>query len=152
MVFDDYEKASAYAADLGYPILMERAISAVEHLADGFIAAGFSNGGGMSEYVATRRNVSGVLMLSGAIPLEMLGTSPWPPGVPAQIHYALDDPFRQQNSIDAVVKAIHEAKGSIEIFDYPGSGHLFTDSSLPDEYDPASTELLWKRVLGFCVT
>ncbi len=48
---------------------MERAAAAVEHLPDGFIAAGFSNGGGMSEYVATRRDVAGVLMLSGALPL-----------------------------------------------------------------------------------
>jgi|CZKW01.1.fsa_nt_gi hypothetical protein len=47
-VFDDYEKASAFAEDVGYPVLMERAVVGVEHLADGFIAAGFSNGGGMS--------------------------------------------------------------------------------------------------------
>jgi dienelactone hydrolase len=151
-VFDDYEEASAYAADLGYPVLMERAISAVEQLADGFIAAGFSNGGGMSEYVATRRHVAGVLMLSGALPLEMLGTSPWPSGVPAQIHYTLDDPFRQQESIDAVSKAIHSAEAPVEIFDYPGSGHLFTDVSLPLEYDAASSELLWQRVIAFCAT
>jgi hypothetical protein len=28
------------------------------------------------------------------------------------------------------------------IFDYPGTGHLFTDASLPDEYDEAATEQL----------
>lgn len=152
LVFDDYERASAYAADVGYPVLMERAVGAVEHLADGFIAAGFSNGGGMSEFVATRRHVAGVVMLSGVLSLEMLGASAWPSGVPAQIHNALDDPFRQQASIDAVSKAIHLAGAPVEIFDYPGSGHLFTDASLPLEYDAASSELLWQRVIAFCAT
>ena len=75
LVFDDYERASAYAADVGHPVLLERAVGAVEHLADGFIAAGFSNGGGMSEFVATRRHVAGVAMLSGVLSLEMLGAS-----------------------------------------------------------------------------
>ena len=28
------------------------------------------------------------------------------------------------------------------VLDYPGAGHLFTDASLPDEYDPSAAELL----------
>jgi dienelactone hydrolase len=64
-VFDDYAEASRFAESIGYPILMRRAEEAVKDLPDGFVAAGFSNGGGMAEYVATRRSVSGVLMLSG---------------------------------------------------------------------------------------
>jgi transposase len=78
----------------------------------------------------------------------MLGGSTWPSGVPAQIHYTLDDPFRHQESIEAVVKAIHSAKARVEIFDYPGNGHLFTDASLPHDYDAVSSELLWQRVFG----
>jgi dienelactone hydrolase len=150
LVFDDYQKASTFAEGIGYPVLMERAVSAVAHLADGFIAAGFSNGGGMSEYVATRRHVAGVLMLSGVLSLEMLGVSAWPSGVTAQIHYTLDDPFRRQESIDTVADAIRSAGAPVEIFDYPGEGHLFTDASLPLEYDAASSELLWQRVFAFC--
>lgn len=151
-VFDDYETASAFAADIGYPVLMERAVDAVEDLDDGFIAAGFSNGGGMSEYVATRRKVAGVLMLSGVLSLDMLGVSMWPAGVPAQIHYTIGDPFRQEESIDAVAEAIRSAGAQVETFDYPGNGHLFTDASLLLEFDAASTELLWQRVLDFCAT
>src|SRR3954447_7853138 len=63
-VFDDYEMASAFAEGIGYPALMQRALDEVEHLPDGFIAAGFSNGGGMAEFVAGNCPVSGVLMLS----------------------------------------------------------------------------------------
>ena len=42
------------------------------------------------------------------------------------------------------------AGGPVEIFDYPGTGHLFTDPSLPAEYDEHATSLLWERALAFC--
>jgi len=51
-VFDDYDQAEPYAQSIGYPELMRRAAAAVEGLPDGFVVAGFSNGGGMSEYLA----------------------------------------------------------------------------------------------------
>ncbi len=149
-VFDNYDEAGAFAEDIGYGELMERAATAVETLDDRFVAAGFSNGGGMAEYVATVRPVTGVLMLSGALPLEMLGAEAWPAGVPAQIHYTADDPNRRQAWIDEVVESVRAASASVETFDYPGAGHLFTDASLPDEYDPDAAEQLWDRVLSFC--
>ncbi|MDT0263115.1 dienelactone hydrolase family protein [Jatrophihabitans lederbergiae] len=149
-VFDDYDEANRFAQAIGYPALMQRAAQAVEGLPDGFIAAGFSNGGGMAEFVATVRPVGGVLMLSGALALGMIGVDAWPAGVPAQIHYTTADPFRNQEWIDAVVAQVKSAGAAVEIFDYPGAGHLFTDSSMPAEYDQRSTELLWSRVLPFC--
>ena len=149
-VFDEYEEAGAFVDEIGFPELMRRAVAAVEGLPDGFVAAGFSNGGGMAEHVATERQVDGVLMLSGALPLAMLGVEAWPVGVPAQIHYALGDPMRDQEWIDTVAEQVRAAPAAVEVFDYEGSGHLFTDPSLPDEYDAAAAELLWERVLEFC--
>jgi len=149
-VFDDYQEAGEFAESIGYSRLMGLAEEAVSGVPDGFIAAGFSNGGGMAEFVATRRSVRGVLMLSGALDLGMIGVEAWPTGVAAQIHYATNDPFRDQAGIDAVAAHVSSAGASIEIFDYPGSGHLFTDPSLPDEYDAHAAELLWSRVLIFC--
>lgn len=149
-VFDDYDEAGAFSEAIGYGALMARAAAAVEALPDGFVAAGFSNGGGMAEYVATVRPVAGVLMLSGALPVTMLGAEAWPAGVPAQIHYALDDPNRSQEWIDAVVDQVRAAPATVETFDYPGAGHLFTDQSLSGEYDLEAADLLWERVLSFC--
>ncbi len=85
---------------------MGLAEQAVSDLQDGFVVAGFSNGGGMAEFVATRRSVRGVLMLSGALDLAMIGVEAWPHGVPAQVHYTLDDPFRSQAGIDAVAAQV----------------------------------------------
>lgn len=148
-VFDDYNKASEFAGSLGYPALMQIAMDAVSDLPDGFVVAGFSNGGGVAEYIASQRDTAGVVMLSGALPLDVLGVASWPAGVPAQIHYATDDRFRDQAGIDAVAASVRSAGGEVEVFDYPGRGHLFTDETMAADYDPAAAALLWDRVLGF---
>lgn len=149
-VFDDYGEAGSCAENIGYAELMRRAAAAVGDLADGFVVAGFSNGGGMAEYVATKRSVGGVVMMSGALPLPMLGADAWPAGVPAQIHYAEHDPFKNQEGVAAVAECVRAAGADLELFDYPGAGHLFTDASLPAEYHPQAARLLWERVLAFC--
>jgi dienelactone hydrolase len=149
-VFDDYDEAGKLADQIGYAALMASAAEAVRELPEQLVVVGFSNGGGMAEFVATQRPVTGVVMLSGALPLEMLEADAWPAGVPAQIHYSLDDPHRKQEWIDAVAAQVREAGARVQVFDYPGGGHLFTDASLPREYDRQSAELLWSRVLPFC--
>ncbi len=150
VAFDDYSEAGRHAAALGYPALMQRALEAVTELPSEAVYAGFSNGGGMAEFVAANRpGTLGVLMLSGALDPAQLGVQHWPAGVPAQIHYALDDPFRNDAGIDATRRVVEAAGGKVEAFlDYPGTGHLFTDPELP-EYDPTATKLLWQRVLQF---
>lgn len=148
--FDDYEKASAFADDIGYPALMKRALDAVSDRPAGLVYAGFSNGGGMAQHVAGNRlGARAVVLFSGVLAPSFLGLGGWPARVPAQIHYTLDDPFRDDKGIAEAVAEMREAPAHVEQFDYPGSGHLFTDPSLPDEYDPAASSLLWHRVLAF---
>ena len=149
-VFDDYAEAGRHAEGIGYPELMARALRAVDGLPDGFVAAGFSNGAGMAEYVATRRRCSGVLLLSGALPLEMLGAAGWPAGTAVQLHHGTGDPFRRQDWVDALVADVRESGAAVDVFDYPVSGHLFTDPGLPTEYDARAAELLWERAASFC--
>lgn len=151
-VFDDYTEAGSFAASVGYPELMRRAVSGVDDLPAGTVYAGFSNGGGMAEFVATQRpGARGVLMLSGAGDPALLGLGDvaWPRGVPAQVHYTYDDPFRRDIGVGAVRAWLRAAAAPLAQFDYVGSGHLFTDASLPAEYEPANAALLWQRVLGF---
>ena len=149
-VFTDYDEADRFVDEIGFPELMRRALDAVSGLSDGFIAAGFSNGGGMAEFVATRRRCSGVLLLSGALPVSMLGAAGWPERVPAQIHYMSGDPRRHREWVEALVAEMRAADAPVEQFDYDGHGHLFTDPTLPEEYDADATELLWRRALAFC--
>ena len=149
--FDDYTVASQYVDDIGFPVLMEKAMTAVADLRDDLVVVGFSNGGGMAEYAATQRPVAGVVLASGTLPLEMIGADHWPADVPAQIHYTTHDPYREQSWVDSVVATIEAAGVPLEVYDsYPGSGHLFTDPSLPNEYDPEAAEAFYQRLLAFC--
>jgi dienelactone hydrolase len=149
-VFDDYEEAGRHTDEIGFPELMRRALEAVVGLPDGFVAAGFSNGAGMAEYVATQRHCAGALLFSGALPPAVLGADGWPAQTPVQLHYATGDPARHQGWIDALAAHVRASGARFELFDYPGSGHLFTDPSLAGEYDAESAALLWERALVFC--
>jgi dienelactone hydrolase len=137
---------SAGSADLG----ASTSTASVADLPDGFVPAGFSLGCVLAVHVATQRKVSGVLMIAGAIPVSASGDDVrWPAGVPAQTHSTLADPWRDQEELDQTVRDVEAGSGTIEVFDYPGSGHLFTDPTLPDEYDPVITETFWSRALPF---
>jgi dienelactone hydrolase len=149
--FDDYPPAMSFAwEEVGPNELMRRADEAVADLADGIVTAGFSLGCIMAVHVATQRPVSGVLMIAGAVPVSALGSDArWPAGVPAQTHSTLHDPWREQEELDQAVHDVEAAGGTIEVFDYEGAGHLFTDPTLPAEYDPAATEMFWTTALPF---
>jgi dienelactone hydrolase len=149
--FDDYPPALSFVEnELGREVLMGRALKAVAGLPDGFVSAGFSLGCVMAVYVATQRTVSGVLMVAGAIPVSAFGDHVrWPAGVPAQTHSTVADPWREKEELDQTVADVEAGGGTIEVFDYPGSGHLFSDPTLPAEYDPVATETFWSRALPF---
>lgn len=147
-VFDEYEPAMAYSRELG-DTLYERALAAVADMPDGFVVAGFSQGSGIATHIATRRRVSGVLQLAGLSVLEWFGPdAAWPAGVDSQGHQTVGDPFRDPVA-DQARADVSAAGGTLELFDYPGDGHLFTDPTLPKEYDAEATELMWTRVLPF---
>lgn len=149
-VFDAYDPAIAWSDSLGMDELSARGLAAVADLRDGFVVGGFSQGSSIAAYVATQRAVSGVLQLSGLSVIEWFGEgAAWPAGVDSQCHQTLGDPFRENEITEQAVRDVITAGGRLELFDYPGSGHLFTDPTLPDEYDAEATELLWSRVIPF---
>ena len=148
--FDDYPPAMANVEATGHGVLLARALEGAAAVPDGFVVAGFSLGCVMAMHVATQRPVGGILMLAGAIPPTGFGDGrSWPTGVAGQTHSTLDDPWREQDAIEQAVREATDARAVLEVFDYPGAGHLFTDPSLPAEHDVAATELLWSRVLAF---
>jgi dienelactone hydrolase len=154
-VFDDYAEAGEFVQTMGYPELMASALRAVANDAGPLVTAGFSNGAGLAGYVAAARGgpaggVLGSLQFSGALPLEMTGVERWPVGTPVQLHYAVHDPFRNEAWVSGFVRDVEASGSPIEAFlDYPIAGHLFTDASLPDEFDEASAALAFERALVF---
>ena len=98
--------------------------------------------------LARRPGVVGVVMMGGAMDPRWFKL-PWPKGVGGQVHTTVDDPWREQDGIDAVRSAAESVGGRVEVYDYPGRGHLFADASKTDEYQPAEAALMWSRVLEF---
>jgi dienelactone hydrolase len=83
--------------------------------------------------------------MCGCLPVSEFGDA-WPESVPAQVHGKEGDEFFLED-IDAA-RALVESSKRAELFLYPGTEHLFADSSLP-AYDRAATTLLTERVLAF---
>ncbi len=85
--------------------------------------------------------------MHSCVPPEAFGT-PWPKGVPAQIHAMDADKFFVEEGDLEAARALAGGADDVELFLYPGDQHLFADSSLPG-YDEAAADLLLRRVLGF---
>jgi dienelactone hydrolase len=110
------------------------------------VYAGFSLGVMPAQYLTQRRpGARGALLYLGALPTSEFG-SPWPAGVPAQIHMKEEDPWAGED-LPAARSLVEEAAGA-ELFMYPGAGHLFVDRDQADFDEPAA-RLLTERTLAF---
>lgn len=148
-VFDDIGAALKFAQEIGIPGMIQRTMAAVRDLPQDVVYAGFSNGGASAGLLAgTRPGAKGCLLFHAAIPLQMLGITRWPKGVPVQVHYARTDPWRNQQWIDQLAADVRASGATYEFFEYPVQGHLFTDPGLP-EYDSEATTLLLQRAEQF---
>jgi dienelactone hydrolase len=69
--------------------------------------------------------------------------------MPVQVHYAADDPWVEaEQDVVPLGDAVRGAGADFELYVYPGSAHLFADPDLA-EYDHASSEAMWERVIAF---
>jgi dienelactone hydrolase len=143
--FPDIPAGVAHAEAIGFGVVVDRGSAAVAGLAGGLVYAGFSMGVLPAQKLAqTRPGARGALLYHAAVPTAAFGV-PWPEGVPVQVHLMADDEWAREDTEAA--EALRDEAGA-ELFVYPGSSHLFADSSLPD-YDPAAATLLLRRTLDF---
>jgi dienelactone hydrolase len=144
--FADIDEGVGYAKQVGFGEIMERGRRAAAGLPSELVYAGFSLGVLSAQMLAqTRPGCRGALLFSAAMPAAEFGGS-WPAGVPFQIHMMESDPWVDEDLPAARALVAETPDG--ELFLYPGDGHLFADSSLPD-YDETAATLLMQRVLAF---
>ncbi|MGH3089086.1 MAG: dienelactone hydrolase family protein [Rubrobacteraceae bacterium] len=151
-VFEDLDDGVRKRDALGYAEISQRARDAVADLPADLVFAGFSLGTAPAELLAaTRPGTRGAVLMHGALTVEDMGgfgVERWPAGVPVQAHDAAGDPWVDAGEVAALGSAVREAGAAFEEHAYPGSGHLFADPDL-SEYDRASSEAMWRRVLAF---
>jgi dienelactone hydrolase len=130
---------------IGQETIMRRAREAIVDVPADAVLAGFSLGGSVaSSLLEERPDTSGVLFLHGpACDPETV----WA-GLPVQMHTADPDEFDSPEEVAAWEEAMIKAGAAIEVFRYPGAGHLYTDPDLPD-YDAGAADLTWQRSLEF---
>ncbi|TVL90877.1 dienelactone hydrolase family protein [Streptomyces sp. SAJ15] len=132
---------------IGKEELLRRAVAAAAPLSDrGVVYAGFSLGGSIAQNLALADDKArGLLLLHGTSDLaEDAATD----GLPVQLHVADPDPFEPHDWLNAWYLRMQRAGAEVEIYRYPGAGHLYTDPDLAD-FDPEAAEATWRVALGF---
>ncbi|WP_033346410.1 dienelactone hydrolase family protein [Catenuloplanes japonicus] len=142
-IFATVPEGLAYAQEIGFSRIAERGRAAADALPEDVVYAGISMGALPAQMLAqTRPGARGAVLLEGCLPVSEFGA--WPKSVPVQVHGMDEDPFfAGEGDVDAARELVKEAADG-ELFLYPGTVHLFTDSSLPS-YDADATALVVER-------
>jgi dienelactone hydrolase len=144
--FAELDDGIGYAKQVGFDVLLERGVAAAEGLPAEIVYAGFSLGVLPAQKLAqTRPGARGALLLHACFPPSEFGT-PWPDGVPVQIHAMEADEWFEEDA--AAAQELVDEVENAELYLYPGDGHLFADRSLGD-FDAEAGALLEERVLAF---
>ncbi|MDN4465674.1 dienelactone hydrolase family protein [Microbacterium aurantiacum] len=147
--FDTIDDGIAFAQEIGFDALRERGVELADEYGTDLVYAGFSFGVMIAQQLAqTRPGARGALLMYSCIPVSEFGEA-WPAGLPAQIHGKEDDEFFQEDLPAA--RELADSSPSVELFPYPGTQHLFADSSL-DGFDPEAAAVLMERVKVFLAT
>ena len=141
--FDNLEDGVAFEEELGWDEVVARSEAAIAPLPPNVVIGGFSLGAVYGQRLAQRREgaLGALLYHGGDNPPATFGV--WPAGVGLQVHVSEGDKWF---NLESGKQLVSEVPGA-ELFLYPGSGHVFTDTSW-EEYDEASTTLVIERTLS----
>ena len=149
VTFDRLDDGIAHRDELGIPALTQKAAQFLEGFPEDLVYAGFSMGASTAHYFAvTRPGARGALLMHGTAPPQSLRGAGWPAATPVQVHYADGDPYMDADNIGVLAQSVRDAGAPLEVFRYPGGGHLFADPDGPD-YDEVSAKLMLERELHF---
>jgi dienelactone hydrolase len=146
--FGTLEEGMAHAERMGIENLVDTAAVVAETFPQRVVYGGFSLGALPAHKLAQTRPgaLAALLYHHGDVPVTTFGSS-WPKGVDVQLHVAEGDEFYERDTVEEFVAGVGEVARA-EVYTYPGSAHLFTDSSLPG-FDPEATALVVRRTLDF---
>ncbi|MFJ7491409.1 dienelactone hydrolase family protein [Streptomyces sp. NPDC097727] len=148
--FETVEEGMAFKEEVGKDELLRRAVLAAAPYSDrGLVYAGFSFGASTAQTLALGdEKARGLLLFHGTSDIAENASVD---ELPVQLHVADPDPFETHDWLNSWYLQMQRTGADVEVYRYPGAGHLFTDPELPD-HDAASAELAWKVALGFLAT
>jgi dienelactone hydrolase len=144
-VAETSDEGFAIRNKVGMETIMRRAHESVAGLREDAVLGGLSFGAGVAgELLVGRRAAAGMLILH-SIAGEPEAVRP---GLPMEVHIADPDEFDGPDDVKAWQQSMVDAGAVVEVFWYPGVGHIFTDPGLPD-YGADEAESTWRRSLEF---
>jgi dienelactone hydrolase len=153
LTFDSIDAGLEHVHGLGVGEIAARGVRSAADFDADVVYAGFSLGVLPAQHLAqSRPGARGALFFHSCVPAAEFGT--WPTGLPVQVHGMEHDPFFvDEGDLDAARELVAQVRADdpatdAEVFVYPGSAHLFADSSL-DAYDRPAADLLTERTLAF---
>lgn len=142
---DTVSDGFALLDEIGQEVVLDRARAALRDAPADAVLAGFSMGAGVAgAMLAERPDTAGLLLLHGT------GGAPEAvrPGLRVQLHLADPDEYEPQDEVDEWRRAMTAAGAAVDVYRYPGAGHLFTDPDVPD-HDARAALRAWDRSLAF---
>ncbi|MCM2392388.1 dienelactone hydrolase family protein [Streptomyces albipurpureus] len=148
--FDTVEEGMVFKDRIGKDELLKRAVlAAVPHSDRGLVYAGFSLGASIAQNLALGdEKARGLLLLHGT---SDIAPNAAVDDLPVQLHIADPDAFEPHDWLTAWYLGMGRTGADVEVYSYPGAGHLYTDPDLPD-YDERAAEQTWRVALGFLAT
>jgi dienelactone hydrolase len=149
-VFGAVEEGMEFKDGIGTDELLRRAVLAAAPYSErGLVYAGFSLGASIAQTLALGDvKARGLLLMHGTSDIAENASVD---ELPVQLHVADPDAFEPHDWLTAWYLGMGRAGADVEVYRYPGAGHLFTDPDLPD-HDPEAAESAWRVALGFLDT
>lgn len=146
--FPTMDEGIGYAGSIGFDEVIRRGLEAAAPLPRRVVFGGFSVGVMPAQQLlqSCPDALGGVFLHSFIDPAQLDGA--WPAGVPAQVHGMDEDPFFIGDGDLAAARAVQADHPELETFLYPGTAHLFTDSSSAD-YDQGAAVTVLERLSTF---
>lgn len=144
--FTTAEAGVAHSQEVGFSQLVDRVVAACADLPDEIVFAGLSLGAGIAQQMGKNdsRARGALLFHGGGFPKP----TRWQAEVPVQIHFSVDDEWRDAHAPQTLMESAARAGAQAEYFLYPGASHLFSDPLVSD-YQEDSAQLLLDRSLAF---
>ncbi|MFF4247214.1 dienelactone hydrolase family protein [Streptomyces sp. NPDC001822] len=148
--FETVEEGMAFKDRVGKDELLKRAVLAAAPYSDqGLVYAGFSFGASVAQTLALGdAKARGLLLLHGTSDIAENASVD---ELPVQLHVADPDAFESPDWLNSWYLQMRRTGADVEVYRYPGAGHLYTDPDLPD-FDQAAADLTWKVSIGFLAT
>jgi dienelactone hydrolase len=144
-VTETVDEGFALCDRIGWPAILGRARLALAAMPDETVLAGLSMGAAVAAaLLGERPRTAGLLLLHNT------GgeTAAVRPELAVQLHIADPDTYQAAAEVATWGQSMTDAGAAVQVFRYPGAGHLFTDPSLPDHDGPGAA-LAWQRSLTF---